>query len=144
MKRLLLCLFALTLAAAPALADGPAKDGHGPRHCAVGKDRHSKGGMPMMEGMFDKMDLNHDGKVTEKEFLAFHKKMFSKMDANHDGAITMDEMKAAHEKMMQKMMEKHRAFMGERGGWQGSGFTNRPVQNGNGRNYDDRGSGLNQ
>ena len=130
MKKLLLLASAMALMATPALANDQAR-----HHCDMAKHHMDHG--DMMQGMFDKMDTNHDGKITEKEFLAFHKKMFAKMDVNHDGAITMDEVKAMHE----KMMEKHSQPSRDHEGWQGKSFTNRPAAS---SGDDERNTGFNQ
>lgn len=46
--------------------------------------------------MFDRMDVDHDGKVTKAEFQAAGEKMFQRMDKNSDGIIEKDEMSAPH------------------------------------------------
>jgi Ca2+-binding EF-hand superfamily protein len=46
--------------------------------------------------MFDRMDTDHDGKVTKAEFQAAGEKMFQRMDKNGDGIIEKDEMSAPH------------------------------------------------
>jgi Ca2+-binding EF-hand superfamily protein len=45
-----------------------------------------------------KMDTNGDGKISADEHAAGAKMMFDKMDADHDGKVTVTEMDAAHEK----------------------------------------------
>jgi Ca2+-binding EF-hand superfamily protein len=42
--------------------------------------------------MFDRLDANHDGKLSLAEFAAMDQKLFARLDKNHDGAITADEM----------------------------------------------------
>ena len=44
---------------------------------------------------FEKMDANHDGKITRAEHAAGAKQMFTQCDANHDGVVTATEMDAA-------------------------------------------------
>jgi Ca2+-binding EF-hand superfamily protein len=53
---------------------------------AHGKEHHA--------AMFNQMDTNNDGKISEAEHAAGSKKMFDKMDANNDGRVTEDEMSA--------------------------------------------------
>jgi hypothetical protein len=40
------------------------------------------------------MDANHDGVVTEQEFIAERMKLFQAADTNHDGAVTRAEIRA--------------------------------------------------
>jgi Ca2+-binding EF-hand superfamily protein len=44
---------------------------------------------------FQRLDTNHDGKVTLQEFAASQQKTFARMDRNGDGTITRDEMVSA-------------------------------------------------
>jgi len=48
--------------------------------------------------MFQEMDANHDGKVTQAEIEAFESARAAEIDANHDGKITADEIQAFREK----------------------------------------------
>ena len=48
--------------------------------------------------MFQEMDANHDGKVTQAEIDAFEAARTAEIDANHDGVITADEIQAFREK----------------------------------------------
>jgi Ca2+-binding EF-hand superfamily protein len=41
---------------------------------------------------FQRLDANHDGKLTLQEFAASQQKTFARMDKNGDGTITRDEM----------------------------------------------------
>ena len=47
--------------------------------------------------MFDKMDVNHDGKLDAADRVAHEGQMFDQADANHDGALSRDEVTAAHQ-----------------------------------------------
>ncbi len=53
-----------------------------------------------IEGMFQQMDANHDGKISKKEWLSFHENLFNGIDKNRDGFITKDEVRSD---MMEKM-----------------------------------------
>ena len=50
--------------------------------------------------MFDKMDLNHDGKLDAADRAIRIGEHFDKMDANHDGVLSKQEFIAAHEQAM--------------------------------------------
>jgi hypothetical protein len=60
---------------------------------------HGGPGMMMGGDMFDRMDANHDGKVTLAEAEAKPLEMFDKADTNHDGIVTPEERKAAWQAM---------------------------------------------
>lgn len=47
--------------------------------------------------MFDKMDVNHDGKLDQADRAAQAGQAFDNQDANHDGALSRDEFMAAHQ-----------------------------------------------
>lgn len=49
--------------------------------------------------MFDRFDLNHDGKLDQADRAARVTAMFDQIDGNHDGTITRDEFATAHERM---------------------------------------------
>ncbi|HEX7130211.1 MAG TPA: EF-hand domain-containing protein [Rhodanobacteraceae bacterium] len=48
-----------------------------------------------MSKMFDAMDTNHDGYVSEAEHTAYMDAMFKQADANGDGKLSRDEMRNA-------------------------------------------------
>ena len=72
-----------------------ARPGMGPRQ----GDRPRRGG-----GMGPMADANGDGKVSREEFAAMQLRMFDRMDADHDGKLTKPERQAAMEEMRQRMM----------------------------------------
>lgn len=41
---------------------------------------------------FERLDSNHDRKLSQQEFSAYQQRTFERMDRNHDGTITADEM----------------------------------------------------
>ena len=47
--------------------------------------------------LFDRLDVNHDGKIDAADRTAHIDAMFDKLDTNHDGAISRDEFRKAHE-----------------------------------------------
>src|SRR4051812_11354584 len=49
-------------------------------------------------GMFQRMDVNHDGRISAQEHAAAAQAMFARMDANHDGIVDAMEMKAGHDR----------------------------------------------
>jgi hypothetical protein len=46
--------------------------------------------------LFDKMDLNHDGKLDQGDRAVRINQMFDRIDTNHDGMISRDEFAAMH------------------------------------------------
>ena len=80
MKKILMLTAAVfALQAIPAMAeDGAPKEGK----------RH---------GMFEKLDTNGDGQVSEAEHLVHAKERFKAMDANGDGQVSKEEGRAHHE-----------------------------------------------
>jgi Ca2+-binding EF-hand superfamily protein len=46
--------------------------------------------------MFEKLDTNHDGRISREEMRAAADRKFDKMDTNHDGFIDKAESEAAH------------------------------------------------
>ena len=52
---------------------------------------------------FNKMDTDHDGKISKEEHDAFGEDMFKKADANGDGSISKEEMMAAKKKEKEEM-----------------------------------------
>lgn len=46
--------------------------------------------------MMDRVDTDHDGKISEAEWKAATDKRFARADANGDGFVSEDEMKAEH------------------------------------------------
>ena len=81
MKKIMMLTAAVfALQALPALAeDGGAK--HGDRGARI----------------FEKLDTDKDGKISEAEQVAHAKERFAAMDANKDGFVTKEEGKAHHE-----------------------------------------------
>jgi len=69
--------------------------------------------------MFDRIDTNHDGKLSKDEFVAGQLMRFDRMDADHDGNLTKAERQAAIEAMLQRMAE--RMARGAMGGGDGGG-----------------------
>lgn len=49
------------------------------------------------EKLFDRLDINHDGKLDAADRTARLSAIFDKIDTNHDGVISRDEFLAAHE-----------------------------------------------
>lgn len=91
-KILVLSAAALMFQAVPAFADPGHKGDHGAK-------------------MFEKLDTNKDGVISEEEFLNKSKERFAAMDADGNGSVTQEEAKAAHEKMREKRKE-HKAKKG--------------------------------
>ena len=62
----------------------------------------------MMIEMFDTIDADKDGKVTQDEMAAHRAAEFAAADTNSDGALSAEELQA---KMMSEMMARHSARM---------------------------------
>lgn len=62
------------------------------------------------ERLFERLDVNHDGKLDAADRNARFSAIFDKIDTNHDGQISRDEFLAAHEHM-RGMMERDRGGM---------------------------------
>jgi len=61
-----------------------------------GRARFGRAGFGGFRGqMFDRMDLNHDGRVSVQEATAFALQAFDRADANRDGVVTPEERRAA-------------------------------------------------
>jgi EF-hand domain pair/EF hand len=65
--------------------------------------------------MFQEMDANKDGKVTQAEIEAFQTARAAEIDANHDGKITADEIQAFREKERAKREAEELARMDANG-----------------------------
>lgn len=87
--------------------DGKGPDGdHGPDgHGPWGKGPHHG-----MHDMLEKVDTNHDGKISREEMRAAADARFDKLDTNKDGFIDKAEMDAAHDRM-KKAFEERRGHM---------------------------------
>jgi Ca2+-binding EF-hand superfamily protein len=68
-------------------------------HCK----RHGK-------GMFTEADSNKDGSIDKAEAQAMHEKHFNKMDVNHDGKLSEEEVKANKHGAMSKHDKGEMAF----------------------------------
>ncbi len=51
-------------------------------------------------------DKNHDGRVSQKEYLARREKKFAEMDLNHDGVVSREEARIAKQKLLERREEK--------------------------------------
>ena len=47
--------------------------------------------------MFERMDANHDGRISAQEHATGAQAMFARMDANHDGVLDAAEMHAGRD-----------------------------------------------
>lgn len=48
--------------------------------------------------LFEKKDLNKDGRISKEEYVQCAEKRFKKMDANNDGSISKEEARKHHTK----------------------------------------------
>ncbi|MCO6419393.1 hypothetical protein JYK14_24990 [Siccirubricoccus sp. KC 17139] len=93
MKSLRLALIGSALLAVPALAQPappPAPGGAPPAPPAAGRGPH---GGPV--GVFQRVDADHNGRITWDESWAFVQQRFAEADRNRDGALVMEELLSA-------------------------------------------------
>lgn len=64
--------------------------------------------------MFDRVDINNDGRITLQEAQAFRNARFQRMDANNDGQVTQAEMQEARSKRRAQRAERSRDRMAKR------------------------------
>jgi Ca2+-binding EF-hand superfamily protein len=90
-----------------ASADGPPMahgEGMAYREEASGPRPMRRAGMGGFGGRaFERMDANHDGRVSLDEANRAAMAMFDRLDANHDGVITPDERGAARQRLRGRM-----------------------------------------
>jgi hypothetical protein len=58
---------------------------------------HGRGGPGGMMAMAEQADTNHDGAISQAEFMAAAMKRFDAEDTNHDGKVTKEERQASRE-----------------------------------------------
>jgi Ca2+-binding EF-hand superfamily protein len=80
--------------------DGFLTDADFPRLKKMGGDRAQK-----FQTMLQKLDTDHDGKVSRDEFVNGGGAMFDMADANHDGVVDQAELQQAGERM--KSLREH-------------------------------------
>ena len=92
---------------------GAMRGGRGMRHARMMRHR-GPGAMAGRFGgaMFERMDSDHDGRVSLAEASARALEMFDRADANRDGTVTLEERRAA----MQRFRQDRRGPDGRRGG----------------------------
>lgn len=98
-------------AQAPAAAPAPPLPPAGtrampPRAMPPMKDMTRAEAQARAEKMFDKMDINHDGKLDKADREAREAKHFDAMDTNHDGQLSRQEFIAAHDAMREGMKQR--------------------------------------
>jgi hypothetical protein len=76
-----------------------------------------------LDKMFNNFDANHDGKVSQDEFLDRMKEKFKKLDTNGDGYVTKDEAEKFAQDMHERRSNMHRMHHGAAGGTSGGGST---------------------
>lgn len=115
--------------------------GPGPKDGGQGKMQNKMATKKQV--MFEKLDADHDGKVSKDEFESHAAAMFSKADSNGDGVVDQQEFNAHHmakkgkmgmqqrgrmkqQKMGQGMGKGDGQCMGAKGGMQGGGMGKNP------------------
>lgn len=77
-------------------------------------------GQPYQSQQFRNMDKNHDGKISEDEFLADQRAEFTRLDQDHDKSISPDELdlppglNAEQKAVMRKQMQDRDNMMNQR------------------------------
>lgn len=66
---------------------------------------HRKGDKPP-KPYLSTFDKDHDGRVSQKEYLSRREKKFAEMDLNHDGVISREEARAAKQKLLERRAER--------------------------------------
>jgi hypothetical protein len=90
------------------------RGGRGMRHARMMRHRGpgAMAGGRFGGAMFERMDADHDGRVSLAEASSRALEMFDRADANRDGTVTMEERRSA----MQRFREDRRGRDGRRGG----------------------------
>ena len=89
------------------------------KHDGMGHGGRDAAGHGMMGGMMmNRADANKDATISKAEFTSTRLAHFDKIDANHDGKVTPEERKAARKAMRGKMdgkrgMRHHDGAMGD-------------------------------
>ena len=99
---LCLALAAPVVAIAQAAPSGAGADmGHGMGHHDMDRDRTitRDEARDHANKLFDRLDVNHDGKLDAADRMAHESAMFDRIDTNHDGSISREEFIAAHDHM---------------------------------------------
>lgn len=55
------------------------------------------------EAMFDRMDVNHDGKLDQADRAAMEARKFDELDTDHNGSLSREEFAAGHKRMGRPM-----------------------------------------
>ncbi|MGA7493985.1 MAG: hypothetical protein WB930_01600 [Syntrophobacteraceae bacterium] len=63
----------------------------------------------MIDMMFRNMDTNHDGRISESEWMAFQEKQFRRLDKSDKGYITRGDVRADMMERMRAQQQQQRA-----------------------------------
>jgi len=63
----------------------------------------------MIDMMFRSMDTNHDGRISESEWMAFQEKQFRRLDKSGKGYITRGDVRADMMERMRAQQQQQRA-----------------------------------
>lgn len=133
MKRFTLALSAAALALTAAAGGAALAQQHDMKHGMRGMMGDPMGDATITRpeaqakaaAMFDKLDVNHDGKLDQADRAAKIAEHFDRMDTNHDGSLSRDEFVASHQNMGREGMGHEGMEPGKMGG-EGHGKMGRP------------------
>jgi Ca2+-binding EF-hand superfamily protein len=96
-------------APAPAAQPAPGLFQHGGRHGGRGHDGF--GGRDAFRGLFEEVDADADGRVTEAEVTAFRDAQLTAADTSGDGAVSLDEFATVYfARIRPQMVDAFQAF----------------------------------
>ena len=85
------------------------------KHASYGGGHHGARMGMRVQKLFDEVDADKDGKITESELTQYRVARISKVDANGDGALQMDEFQTIWADVMRPRMVDHFQFLDEDG-----------------------------
>jgi hypothetical protein len=91
-KKILISIAVAMLFAAPALAHAANGDAVNAADGATGDQARSEAVARYTQEIINRMDADSNGEVSKEEFMAFMSKEFDRLDVNHDGKLMQNEI----------------------------------------------------